>query len=609
MDEALELITAPDKPLLWRLGGHPLLPRTQALLEAQQQVTRLSSCLSVATDTSRVDAQWQPAGAAKPRVDIQQILLHAVASNQNSNVACSGNTNDSALSGGAGGFVWDDATPEERDNLGAAVATALAVDVSYRQKVLEGVSMLAFMPLLQTLSHGKPHQRQEVSNDQVGIADSDVTAAVDIPRLLLSQAAAKAAPIVEAATNSQSSDINYHLSPPDGNATLLPPSWMASSACRTLQVALVQLQHLRSFHSQPALLTHITSWALTSATSSTTSISQSNQDNSRVIGPEFNQMQLKVLSAHVLSYLKDAVSCCASPPADGAAYQQLYWLLQALVDGVGLSQLQLQEQLLPALVHDMWFKWQKGLWMNYLPAKSVLGPFTVDSVLGPAMLHTASQTMAVLSLLNMGNSDVSNKVPRLQQLRMAITSLSRTGDASCLAVAHASSTSSSWQCLVALVSQLLLAHVSSMPTAEAVAGLCQLAHHVLAFNTSSGVSATPELVSHAILLLEQSMHQGLRSMVQPVLAPLLQCLHEGTLQAAAAQTSIPAAGWHMKMAVKGHAWLLLGCARLHLVQPPAGIDPAGKYTLKKAALRSLLQHTVDPEIQVGTAHSHTMEHL
>lgn len=49
---------------------------------------------------------------------------------------------------------------------------------------------------------------------------------------------------------------------------------------------------------------------------------------------------------------------------------------------------------------------------------------------------------------------------------------------------------------------------------------------------------------------------------------------------------------------RGHAWALLALARLHLLVPPPGADPAAKYGLARAHALALLRCQVQPELHV-----------
>lgn len=50
--------------------------------------------------------------------------------------------------------------------------------------------------------------------------------------------------------------------------------------------------------------------------------------------------------------------------------------------------------------------------------------------------------------------------------------------------------------------------------------------------------------------------------------------------------------------VRGRVWALLGLARLHLLLPPAGADPAAKHGLARHHVLALLRCQVEPELAV-----------
>eukprot|EP00198_Chlamydomonas_reinhardtii_P014222 XP_001703559.1 predicted protein [Chlamydomonas reinhardtii] len=55
-------------------------------------------------------------------------------------------------------------------------------------------------------------------------------------------------------------------------------------------------------------------------------------------------------------------------------------------------------------------------------------------------------------------------------------------------------------------------------------------------------------------------------------------------------------GRDAEVALRGRAWALLGLLRLQLVAPPPGIDPAGKYGLKRRHVEGVLVHELQPQI-------------
>lgn len=67
--------------------------------------------------------------------------------------------------------------------------------------------------------------------------------------------------------------------------------------------------------------------------------------------------------------------------------------------------------------------------------------------------------------------------------------------------------------------------------------------------------------------------------------------HQGTSKA-------PLVAGVANMQARGRCWALLGAARLWLVAPAAGTDPAMKFALKKLHLTAHQEHDLQPEIEV-----------
>jgi hypothetical protein len=85
-------------------------------------------------------------------------------------------------------------------------------------------------------------------------------------------------------------------------------------------------------------------------------------------------------------------------------------------------------------------------------------------------------------------------------------------------------------------------------------------------------------------VLASAEHPVLKAVAEPVLRPCVEaCLAPGTRSDTAA---------------RGAAWALLGAARLALVAPPAGADPAGKHAFKRAHLLRVVDEEVLPELWV-----------
>ena len=171
-----------------------------------------------------------------------------------------------------------------------------------------------------------------------------------------------------------------------------------------------------------------------------------------------------------------------------------------------------------------------------------------------------------------------------------------------------------WASLAALFVHTLLAHRSSLASEEPVGqleGLLQPLLHMATAVASGGSCAWgalgPGVVSldaeafgqQLVCVLEQSGHAALRGLLQPRVLPCATALVRGLQRYSPALQ--PAGDVGEPLLLLGHAWLLLGSMRLQLLQPPPGIDPAGKYGLRRRHLADQIQQQLEPEIWVSQA--------
>ena len=96
----------------------------------------------------------------------------------------------------------------------------------------------------------------------------------------------------------------------------------------------------------------------------------------------------------------------------------------------------------------------------------------------------------------------------------------------------------------------------------------------------------------------------LTQLLQPVLLPLCAAVLHGAAQLRAKFTAKPGSALDPEalradQAARGAAWAYLGAARLHLVLPPTGADPAAKHALKRAHVLRVLHEEVAPGLEVG----------
>lgn len=101
--------------------------------------------------------------------------------------------------------------------------------------------------------------------------------------------------------------------------------------------------------------------------------------------------------------------------------------------------------------------------------------------------------------------------------------------------------------------------------------------------------------------LASSSHARFSSVTLQLLVPcmrlILPCIRlhkesQGTSEA-------PLLAGVASMQARGRCWALLGAARLWLVAPAAGTDPAMKFALKKQHLSAHQEHDLQPEIEVS----------
>jgi midasin len=316
-----------------------------------------------------------------------------------------------------------------------------------------------------------------------------------------------------------------------------------------------------------------------------------------------------------------------------------------------IPQQQLLHQVLPDLVHGMWYSWQAGLWAGSeglggqqdgvygsamrsfgvsRPAdgadSSGLGPRWIKQIIrlskvfaSPLALHLATQTASVLQIVESGAADGASKPARLLQLSLAAQHLLRQQQQQQQQGLDGSS--ASWQSLALLFCQLLLAHTSSLQRSVDQAALQQMLQQMLSWcrtttsSSSSSSSSSPasplsstEVATRQLWcqslrdLIQHSTHSTLLGTVDTLLLPCAEAILLQTAPASATSTQRAAAAaavpWSQPLAAQGWAWLLLGCARLQLVVPPPGVDPAGRYGYKSAALQRWVGQELEPAIQV-----------
>jgi hypothetical protein len=492
-----------------------------------------------------------------------------------------------------------------------AVAAALACDTGLAKALLDAVSLLGTLPLLRLLSPGGAEdERQAAAAPQLLAQRVRACAMAAAARALAAQAAPGTPLAALGGGGGGEGECAGGAPAPAASAAgsgLLAGLLMADPVCRALQLPLLQLAELGSLEREGRALAELCSAATTAAAQKLLLTLQQQQQH-QLQAPGQSAWHERMVGA-VSGLLQHGKQAGGRSPADAAAHQQLLWVLQAHADGLLPAGAPVLEQLVPALVHEAWCSHHAGLAMNSLRIPSRASRAAGDASLGSIelhgggssadadsavpLLHTASMTAAVQALLEFGSADVRSKQVRLVQLRLAVRQLQQLAAGG---RGRGDGGAQPWRALASLLAQLLLAHGSAMATPAAAEQLASLAGQLAGGRCPPGAAAQ---LQH---LLSSCSHEGLKAAAELLLLPCLDLVsqqQEPQPQQAPQTPGAYYAAWSRGMLAQGRAWLLLGLARLQLVAPPAGIDPAGKYGLKQDALRRQQAFWVEPELQVG----------
>ncbi|KAK9809153.1 hypothetical protein WJX72_010301 [[Myrmecia] bisecta] len=420
-----------------------------------------------------------------------------------------------------------DAAPtiDPEATLQAAVLASLASDPRLRESLLEGASFFA----LSACQAGKAADEATLQQCQhiLDLLRNRVQEHVDhVAAAVGSQSAEGSSASLD---QSQANQAQQGRLP-----ETLPGELMQYESCRRMQLALLPLQDLEHLMAQaPALADTTRQLLLLSA-------GQQPSEAMAALAPLLRQSLLRSQQG------------CVQNVADAVPVQLLLWLLDArqTADQAVLRQL-------PALVHEMWFRWHSGLWDNTL-----CSAIPTAQLAGPLLMYQARRSVLASALLTGPPTTVMDRNARALQLRLAACHIGRWGTRGGAPTAAAAA-AATWRNLAALLAQIVQAHAPSLPSlagqqalAEAVAWLLQ--RTALDAAAASDNSRDSEAVASIQALLSTSTHSML-------------------------------------------AWVLLGALRLHLVLPPLGTDPAGKYALKRQHLLDIITHSVQPETQVRQA--------
>jgi hypothetical protein len=667
MAAALQLDSSSDKPLLWRLGGHPQLPPTMRMLEAQRKVAALAAALAAAGGAGyQADGRGRPAALVAAGLDWPSLLHQAVAAakvqqelqqlevqqpqgpngfamfdqgeqeqQQQQPGAGSGIDFDLLLEGLEGGSA---AGPEAelRVQLAEAAAAVLSSSTPFRQSVAQGLALLGFFPQMQLLQQHKQGAGPTTGPSQhksAGELAMQVHALLQVADTLQEQASSLLLPVLTemllcpqhlqheaagAAAVTAALKLQSAAAGRNGlQGQLLPARAMVSPAVRQMQVDLQPLVQLSALQEQQKINTTTLLWLMQATLASTGASTPAHAQSAQAF-----LQQLVGLESRVLQAMPSICqSSCQSTAAAAVPYLQLSWLLSSMLDSQQWPlPAALLQQVLPGLLHEACFNWQGGLWTCGPTAamqdrvqgpsgsgfsRSLAIPLQVPG--SPVSLHVASQTVAALQVCSAVAVDGTSKAPRLQQLSLAVQHLlQHAGQHSTARDSTAAAAAQHWASLAVLLVQVLLSHSSSFQDPNDVSLLQQLTQQLLAWSSNSlkgrGRGCMPSTadaqlwVQQCAGVLSRSSHTVLAAATQELLAPCAEAVLSHFVLGSTQQQQQGA--WYTQLAQQGWATLLLGCARLQLVAPPSGVDPAGKYGYKAAAVIRWVEQHLDPAVCV-----------
>jgi hypothetical protein len=665
MSTALQLDSSSAKPMLWRLGGHPQLPPTMRLVQAQRRVAAFADALAVAGRAGfNMDGRGQPAALVAAGLDWHGLLQQAVAAARvqqeeqqlqvqqpvgPNGLTMFGEDQDPQLqemqaSTGAGvdfdllleGLEGGSAVGPEaelREQLAQAATAVLSCSTSFRQSVAQGLALLGFYSHMQLLQQQGSAGAGAGQHKAAAVLAMQAHALLQVADTLQEQASTLLLPVLtemllspqqlqhDAAGAAAVTAALRHKSPAGSSmlAQLLPARAMVSAAVRQMQVDLQPLVQLSALQEQQQLNTASLLWLLQTTLSGRMAGTEASAHAG--LGAAALQ-QLEGLEGALLNALSGVCqSSCQGSAAAAAPYMQLTWLLSSILDKQQwpLPALLLQ-QVLPGLLHEACYSWQAGLWAGAAGAEDAMQagvqtvrgtgfsralPMALEVLSSPVSLHVAAQTVAALQVCSAIAADGTSKAPRMQQLSLAVQHiLQRPGQHTTPA---AGPSDQHWASLAVLLSQLLLVHSSSFQNDADVSLLLQLTQQLLAWSTSSNsrnVSSKPtaagaqQWLQQCSTLLSHSSHTVLAACAQQLLLPCAEATLAHLTATAVSPSVQQQQPWYSQLAQQGWGSLLLGCARLQLVAPPSGVDPAGKYGYKADAVVRWVTEQLDPAVSI-----------
>lgn len=502
--------------MLWRAAGHPLVPRTELLRRAEEDVRALCAALRPGADASAAAAAVVAAAALaarEGRMDAAAALAAAAAAA----TAAVGNSGGGGLRAaaleGLCFFAWTHVRPDgggvagssQLVSGGASAHTDAAAFLENEAGSIPAQLALECAKLAAAATLPKPSLRplHASGEDDVSAMATDEADEGSGDGALAVMPAQPPPPEYEISATDllRSADVLENGAgvisvPAVAGARALPPLgfpvWSQKwSACRAAHGALLPLLELHSVASQPALLAALSSRVVALAAAAFVHDAPTLGLGRDVLSTPLTLAEVRDAAAG----LSFGIAAAPRDPADFAAHRHLLWLhaddeqaasrrASAASGGASSSQV---AAALPSLVHGMWRSWHAASWggtleslpVAHLPRsrasrRAIQAGGTLDAsqchaarawraTTGPPRAEHATVTALATALVGSGSgaaSGVAARAVRMLQLRLAARALRlRRPSASQGAAAE-------WEALGALTAQALVAHVSATAVAD-----------------------------------------------------------------------------------------------------------------------------------------------
>lgn len=608
----------PIAPLLWQRGSRPLVAKTLELFCTQSQLLALCDAFSAVVDGEgfKIDQRGHPA-----LLSVAGILIPSL---------------KHAADGGMLDNDEDDShvdiclSPRQKQVVAEAIAASLASDLRLKAALLEGACLVgASLSLEVSNQHINNNKNiaalyqlitKELKHTALQVAEQAIEFVQDLPAAAedegMDGVSGGGSPLLEVLpTKVPHADLTWGDTVPmssDYNSWMngvlpktLPVELMMFASCRDMNLGLVGLQDTGM---SSRIFFQLASSSCTGLLQADCSAAADWKSSSKV--QEGGEQ--KIIGKHTESLRRLASECIVSgcrSAAEASVYLQLAWLLEAGVQFPLSLELNSKDniQICLALIHEGWFRWLQSCQTGNRPSDClsltltsfISNPQRWQRFAGPMRHHLATRSVFALSIAGSSDVPIADRSAKVLQLKLAARELRMSGQTtsgSSLLLARLEWTSTIY--LFASTLEPYLPTISNVDIAvQLKEGLRWLVEERVVLVTTEG-DEFPEAVveSQASLLrlvsqaLEDSNHDVLRHLAQPV---FVTCLTVLLLDTKASSDAGPHG-----LSIRGRAMALLGLARLHLLSPPAGSDPAAEYTLLRQHILQMNEVHLGSELRV-----------